>query len=68
VACGAQLKRLLSCVVIVAGRLTPEALLLLYFWWAGREKQWQQLGVAGSKPRADMRDRDGGGVPEQLRC
>ena len=35
-------------------------------WWAGREEQWEQLGTAGGKPRPDLRDPDGGGVPQQL--
>jgi hypothetical protein len=36
-------------------------------WWAGRKEQWEQLGVASGEPRVDLRDPDGGGVPEQLR-
>jgi hypothetical protein len=36
-------------------------------WWAGRKEQWEQLGVGGGEPRVDLRDPDGGGVPEQLR-
>lgn len=52
---------------VLASRLDSRVAYDRVIWWAGREEQWEQLGVAGGEPRADMRDPDGGGVPEQLR-